>query len=191
MIAEAAFIFLFLIKVFAFKIENALFLSGDNDGYTSQDGKDADGKLEGETLAEDADADDDCRYRLQRSHDGSRSTADEIDGNRHEEERQYRWQQRQLGCTEPMHRSLQHLNLLACDKRIDEHRDESKQQDVKGELDVRHSRILPLVHGDDVERIEQRRTHHQRKTSRAQLIVSIALIEQAHTRYSQEDSQGS
>ena len=89
-----------------------------------------------------------------------------------------------------MHRSLQHLNLLACNKRIDEHRDESEQQDVKGELDVRHSRILPLVHGDDIERIEQGRTHHQRKTSRAQLIVSIALIEQAHTRYCQEDSQG-
>ena len=33
--------------------------------------------------------------------DGSRSTADEIDGNRHEEERQYRWQQRQLDSIEP------------------------------------------------------------------------------------------
>ena len=36
------------------------FFRADNDGYTSQDSKDADGKLEGETLAEDTDADDNC-----------------------------------------------------------------------------------------------------------------------------------
>ena len=83
----------------------------------------------------------------------------------------------------------QHLDFLARNERIDEHRDESEYQDVESELDVRHARILPLVHRDDVECIKQRRTHHQRKTSRAQLIVTVALIEQANTRYSQQNGE--
>ena len=62
---------------------------------------------------------------------------------------------------------------------------------IERKLDVRHARILPLVHRDDVERIEQRRTHHQRKTSRAQLVVAVALIEQAHSRYSQQNGERS
>ncbi len=41
-IAEAALIFISN-KFLLFEIENALFLSGDNYRYTSQDGEDADG----------------------------------------------------------------------------------------------------------------------------------------------------
>ena len=69
-----------------------VFLPGYDNCYTCKDGEDADGKLKGETLAENADADDDRRYRLQGSHDGGWRAADEIDGNGHEEKRQYRWQ---------------------------------------------------------------------------------------------------
>ena len=50
----------------------------------------------------------------------------EIDGDGHEEKRQYRWQQSQLGSTEPLFRRLKHLYRLARNKRIDEHRDESE-----------------------------------------------------------------
>jgi hypothetical protein len=88
-----------------------------------------------------------------------------------------------------MHRSLKHLDFLARNERIDKHRDESEYQDIEGELDVRHARILPLVHRDDIERIKQGRTHHQRKTSRAQLVVAVTLIEQAYTRYSQQNGE--
>ena len=40
------------------------FLPCDNNRYASQDGEDAYRQLQRETLAEDADADDDGRYRL-------------------------------------------------------------------------------------------------------------------------------
>lgn len=102
------------------------FLSCDDNRYTCQDGEDAEGKLKGETLAENADADDYRRYRLQGSHDGGWRAADEIDGDGHEEKRQYRWQQSQLGSTEPLFRCLKHLYRLACNKRIDKHRKQSE-----------------------------------------------------------------
>ena len=79
--------------VFSYLIyPSILFLPGYDYRYTCKDGEDADGKLKCETLAENADADDYCRYRLQGSHDGGWRAADEIDGDGHEEKRQYRWQ---------------------------------------------------------------------------------------------------
>ena len=102
------------------------FLSCDDNRYASQDSEDAYRQLQRETLAEDADADDYRRYRLQGSHDGGWSTADEIDGDGHEEKRQYRWQQSQLGSTDPLFRRLKHLYRLACNKRIDKHRKQSE-----------------------------------------------------------------
>ena len=68
------------------------FLPCDNQRDTCQDGGDADGKLESETLAEDEYTDDDGGDWFQGSHDGGWRAADEIDGNGHEEKRQYRWQ---------------------------------------------------------------------------------------------------
>ena len=68
------------------------FLSCDDNRYASQDSEDAYRQLQRETLAEDEYADDYRRYRLQGSHDGGWRAADEIDGDGHEEKRQYRWQ---------------------------------------------------------------------------------------------------
>ena len=156
--ARLFYLFTFLpFYFFTFLPLNSLlpFLSCDNNRYASQDSEDAYRQLQRETLAEDAYADDDGCYWLQGSHDGGWRAADEIDGDGHEEERQYRWQQSQLGSTEPLFRRLKHLYRLACNKRIDEHRDESEHQNVEGKLDVRHARILPLVDGDDVKGIEQ------------------------------------
>ena len=101
------------------------FLSCEDTRYASQDSEDAYRQLQRETLAEDAYADDYRRYRLQGSHDGGWSTADKIDGDGHEEERQYSWQQRQLGRTEPLFRLMKLLFRLACKKRINNLRKQS------------------------------------------------------------------
>ena len=127
--ARLFYLFTFLpFYFFTFLPLNSLlpFLSCDDNRYASQDSEDAYRQLQRETLAEDAYADDYRRYRLQGSHDGGWRAADEIDGDGHEEERQYRWQQSQLGSTEPLFRRLKHLYRLACNKRIDKHRKQSE-----------------------------------------------------------------
>ena len=121
------------------------FLPCDNQRDTCQDGGDADGKLESETLAEDEYTDDDGGDWFQGSHDGGWRTADEIDGDGHEEEGEYRWQQCQLQATEPLFRCLEKLETLARYGCENHYREESEDQYPKGELHVRH-RGVPSVY---------------------------------------------
>ena len=121
------------------------FLPCDNQRDTCQDGGNADGKLESEAFAEDEHTDDDGGDWFQGSHDGGWRAADEIDGDGHEEEGEYRRQQCQLQAAEPLFRCLEKLETLARYGCENHYREESEDQYPKGELHVRH-RGVPSVY---------------------------------------------
>ena len=153
-----------------------LFLGKHQQDDSREDEHNAEEETQGEGLAKDEHADEDGRDRLHSAHDGGGRTADFLDGNVHEVEAKHRGQQGQLGCTGPLLRRREHLDLLAHDDGQNKQGDQAEQDHPERKLDGRKPRVS-LVDTDNVEGVEERRKQDQRHAHRGERGMVATTIE--------------